>query len=132
MYYQWLFLLPGYTRLNSGLFHNHQQLDNDESNAFKHSELHFLDLNINNLFPKIDELRHIAKLTNAAVIEISELMIPCPHQKFELLGIQIISIKIQKTYFFELWLLNSKAIVVGTICHPHNWTYFRRLFMKTI
>ena len=34
--------------------------------------LHFLHLHINSLLPKIDELRHIARLTNAAVIGISE------------------------------------------------------------
>ena len=39
---------------------------------FKHRGLRFLHLNINSLLPKIDELRHIARLTNAAVIRISE------------------------------------------------------------
>ena len=34
--------------------------------------LHFLHLNINSLLPKIDKLRHIARLTNAAVIGIAE------------------------------------------------------------
>ena len=33
---------------------------------------HFLHLNINSLLPKIDKLRHIVKLTNAAVIGIFE------------------------------------------------------------
>ena len=33
---------------------------------------HFLHLNANSLLPKIDELRHIARLTNAAVIGICE------------------------------------------------------------
>ena len=34
--------------------------------------LHFIHLNVNSLLPKIDELRNIAKLSNAAVIGISE------------------------------------------------------------
>ena len=33
---------------------------------------YFLHLNINSVLPKIDEFRHIARLTNAAVIRISE------------------------------------------------------------
>ena len=38
--------------------------------------MHFIHLNINSILPKIDELideiRHISKLTNATVIELSE------------------------------------------------------------
>ena len=49
-------------------FHNHLQLGH-EWNVFKY----FLQLNINSLLVRIDELRRRAKLTNAAVIEISEL-----------------------------------------------------------
>ena len=39
---------------------------------FKHRGLHFLQLSLNSLLPKIDEVRHIARLTNVAVIGISE------------------------------------------------------------
>ena len=39
---------------------------------FLNRGLHFLHLNINSLLPSIDELRHIARLTNAAVIGIPE------------------------------------------------------------
>ena len=39
---------------------------------FKNKGLHFVHLNINSLFPKIDELREISKQTNAALIGISE------------------------------------------------------------
>ena len=49
-----------------------QQLDHDEWNIFKHRGVHFLYPNINSLLPKIYELRHIAKLTNAAVFGIPE------------------------------------------------------------
>ena len=34
--------------------------------------MHFIHLNINSILPKIDEIRHISKLTNATVIELSE------------------------------------------------------------
>ena len=34
--------------------------------------MHFIHLNKNSLLPKIDEIRYIVKLTNAAVIGLSE------------------------------------------------------------
>ena len=34
--------------------------------------MHFIHLNINSLLPKIDEIRYVAKLTNATVIGLSE------------------------------------------------------------
>ena len=34
--------------------------------------MHFIHLNINSILPKIDEIRYIAKLTNATVIGLSE------------------------------------------------------------
>ena len=71
-YYRLLLLLSGDISLNPGPFHNLQPLDHDQWNIFKHRRLHFLHLSINSLLPKIDELRHIARLTNAALIGISE------------------------------------------------------------
>ena len=71
-YYRLLLLLLGDIGLDSRTFHNLQPLYHDEWNIFKHRGLHFFHVNINSLLPKIDELRHIARLTNAAVIEISE------------------------------------------------------------
>ena len=71
-YYRLLLLLSGDISLNPRLFHNLRQLDHDEWNIFKHRGLHFLHFNINSLLAKIDELRHIARLTNAAAIGISE------------------------------------------------------------
>ena len=72
MYYLLLLLLSGDITLNPGSFHNLQPLDHDEWNIFKNRGLHLFHLNINSLLPKINELRHIARLTNAAVIGISE------------------------------------------------------------
>ena len=71
-YHRLLLLLSGDINLNSGPFCNLQASDLDEWNIFKHRRLRFLHLSINSLLPKIGELRHIAKLTNAAVIGISE------------------------------------------------------------
>ena len=71
-YYRLLLLLSGDTSLNPEPFHNLQPLDQNERNIFKQRALHFLHFNINSLLPKIDELRHVAILTNATVIRISE------------------------------------------------------------
>ena len=71
-YYRLPLLLSGDINLNPGPLHNLQSLDHDEWNIFKHRGLHFLHLNINSLLLRIDELRHIARLTNAAVIGIFE------------------------------------------------------------
>ena len=49
-----------------------ESFDHNQKRVFDKRGLHFLHLNINSLLLKIDELRHIARLTNAAVIGISE------------------------------------------------------------
>ena len=41
-------------------------------NIFKKRGMHFIHLNINSILPKIDEIRYVAKLTNATVIGLSE------------------------------------------------------------
>ena len=65
-YHRLLLLLSDDISLNPGPFHSLPPLDQNEWNIFKHRGLHFLHFNINSLLPKIDELRHIARLTNAA------------------------------------------------------------------
>ena len=71
-YYRLLLLISGDISPNPGLFHILQPLDHNKQYIFKHRGLHFLHFKINSLLMKTDELRHIAKLTNAAVIGISE------------------------------------------------------------
>ena len=51
---------------------NWHQIKNHKFEVFTRKGLHFIHLNINDLLPKIDELRYIAKNSNAAVIGISE------------------------------------------------------------
>ena len=58
--------------LNLGSNHQHKLQCLNEWNIFKSRGLHFIHLNINCLLPKIEELRIIAKSTNAAIIGISE------------------------------------------------------------
>ena len=47
-------------------------VSNDEWNKFQKRGMHFIYLNINSLLPKIDEMRYIAKLTNATITGLSE------------------------------------------------------------
>ena len=147
-YYRLLLLLSGDISLNSGPFHNLQPLNHDGWNIFKHRGLHFLHLNINILLSKIDELRHIARLTSAAVIGISEskldhsvLTSEIQIDEYDLLrcdrnrhggGVACyirndLSYNVQSYFpkdieniFFELLLPNTKPVVVGTIYRPPN------------
>ena len=50
--------------------YKHMTIPNER--FFLKQGLHILDLNINSLLPKIDEIRFIAKQSNASIIEISE------------------------------------------------------------
>ena len=135
-YYRLLLLLSGDISLNPGHFHNLQPLNHDKWNIFKHRGLHFLHLNINSLLPKIDELRHIARLTNAAVIGISEsklddsvLTSEIQIDEYELLrcdrnrhggGVACYIRNDIENIFVELLLPNTKPIVVGTIYRLPN------------
>ena len=47
-------------------------VSNDAWNIFQKRGMYFIHLNINSILPKIDEIRYIAKLTNATVIGLSE------------------------------------------------------------
>ena len=71
-YFNLLLLLSSDISLNPGPLHNNQLQPQSEWSVFNSRGLHFIHLNINSLLPKIDELRNIAKLSNAAVIGISE------------------------------------------------------------
>ena len=70
LFFKFIILLSGDVNLNPGP-QNHVQQQNLWDNFSKRG-LHLIHLNINSLLPKIEELRSIAKLTNAAVIGISE------------------------------------------------------------
>ena len=71
-YFNLLLLLSGDISLNPGPPHNNQLQPQHEWSVFKSRGIRFIHLNINSLLPKIDELRNIAKLSNAAVIGIGE------------------------------------------------------------
>ena len=71
-YFNLLLLLLDDISLNPGHPHNIQLQSQSEWSVFNSKGLHFNHLNVNSLLPKIDENRNIAKLSNAAVIGISE------------------------------------------------------------
>ena len=66
-----LLLISGDRSLNPGLLHNNQLQSQSEWSGFN-LRWHFIHLNVNSLLPKIYKLRNITKLSNAAVIGISE------------------------------------------------------------
>jgi len=68
--YKYIILLSGDINLNPGPTQGYYS--NNTWSPFKKRGLHFLHLNINSLLPKIDEIRFIAKKSNAAVIGITE------------------------------------------------------------
>ena len=71
-FYRLLIILSGDISLNPGPVCKHQLLNTTEWDIFKTKGLHLMHLNINSLPPKIDELRHMAGLSNATVVGISE------------------------------------------------------------
>ena len=58
--------------LYPGPLNGSQQYNNNQWTVFKKRGPHFGHININSPLPKIDELEYIAKLSEAAVIGISE------------------------------------------------------------
>ena len=67
-FYRLLIILSGDISLNPGSVCKHQILNTTGWDIFKTKGLHLMHLNINSLLPKIDELRHMGRLSNAAVI----------------------------------------------------------------
>ena len=71
-YFRLLLLLSGDISLNPGPINGSQQHNYDQWTVFKKRGLHFVHININSFLPKINELRYIAKLSEAAVTGISK------------------------------------------------------------
>ena len=64
-------ILSGDIELNPGPV-DKNQIKKEDFEVFNNKGLHFMHLNINSLLNKIDELRYIARSSNAAVIGITE------------------------------------------------------------
>ena len=71
-FFHLLILLSRDISLKPGPNHQHKLQCLNEWNIFKSRILHCIHLNINSLLTKIEELRTIAKSTNAAIIGIGE------------------------------------------------------------
>ena len=71
-FYRLILILLGDISLNPGPVCNQHPQNLKEGDIFKIKRLHLLHLNINSLLSKTDELRYIAKLSNVAVMGISE------------------------------------------------------------
>ena len=138
-----LLLLSGGISSNPGPVHQDTLQCSNEWNDFKNRGLHFIHLNINSLLPKIEELRYIAKSTNAAVIGICESkldgsvldpeistdnykILRCDRNRQgggvacfvrNCLNYNTLSVFSREVgnIFFEILLPNSKSITVGTI-----------------
>ena len=67
-----LLILSGDISLNPGPVYNNQSLHSNEWNVFRSKEIHLIHLNVNSIYPKIDEIHYIAEHTKAAVIGITE------------------------------------------------------------
>ena len=66
--YKFIILLSGDINLHPGPI----QTTTDIWKPLKNKGFHLVHLNVNSLLPKIDELRYIAKIINAAIIGITE------------------------------------------------------------
>ena len=151
-YFNLLLLLSGDISLNPGPPHNNQLQPQNEWSVFNSRGLHFIHLNINSLLPKIDELRNIAKLSNAAVIGITESKLDdsvlsseihidnyntlrCDRSRHG--GEVVCHIRNDLSFdvkpffppeienvFFEILLLNPKPIVVGIIYRSSSQSQF--------
>ena len=145
-YFNLLLLLSGDISLNPGPPHNNQLQPQNEWSVFNSRGLHFIHLNINSLLPKIDELRNIAKLSNAAVTGIGESKLHdsvlsseihidnyntfrCDRNRHG--GGVVCYIRNDLSYdvksffppeieniFFEILLSNTKPVIVGIIYRP--------------
>ena len=71
-FYQFLLLLSGDVSRNPGPVQISPPVNVNIWEPFNKKGLHFLHININSLFPKIDKLKCIANKTKAAIIGITE------------------------------------------------------------
>ena len=138
--------------LNRGPVHQGALQSSNEWNVFKNRGFHFLHLNINSLLSKIEELRFIAKSTNAAVTGISKSKLDASvlEQEISIDNHKILRnrhgggvacyIRNDLSYntlsvfpceieniFFEVSLPNSKSVIVGTIYCPPSQNNFLEL-----
>ena len=157
-FYCLLIMISGNISLNPGPVCKHQILNTTEWDIFKTKCLHLMHLNINSLIPKIYELRHMARLSNAAVIGICESKLNKSITNSEILidnydllscdrnrnaGGVVCYIRNDLSYtqknlfpndienvFFEIHLPKTKPITAGIVYRPPNQTNFIKTLNK--
>ena len=117
-YFHLLILLSGNKSLKPASNHQHKQQCLNEWNIFNSRGLHFIHLNINILLPKIEELRIIAKLTNAAIIGISQSNV----------DVSVLEPEIQIDDYKRLPCDRNKH-GVGVACYVRNNSSYNILFV---
>ena len=68
-----LLILSGDINLNPGPVYNNQPLEPNKWNVFRSKGIHLIHLNVNSLFPKINEISYKAECTKTTVIGITEV-----------------------------------------------------------
>ena len=151
-FFKLLLLLSGDISLNPGPSHINQTSGNNEWDIFKARRLHFIHIDINSLLPKIEQLRRIACLSNAAVNEISESKLDNTtfDLEIEIDGYNILRFGRNRhgggvacyvrndlsftkrnyfphnieTIFIEIFLPKTKPVTVGIVYRPLSQTNF--------
>ena len=151
-FYRLILILSGDISLNPGSVYNYHQPNLKEWDIFKIKGLHLLHLNVNSFLPKIDELRYIAKRSNATVMGITESKLEkcILDSEIEIDNYQILCcdrnkkgggvacyVRNHRSYiekdsfpeeieniFFEILLPKTKPITVGIIYGPPNQSKF--------
>ena len=108
-YFNLLLLLSDEISFDPGPPHNNQLQPQSEWTVFNLRGLHFIHLNVNSLSSKIDKLRNIAKLSNAAVTGISQ----------SIWDVSVLSSEIQIDIYNKLCCDQSRH-GRGVVCYIRN------------
>ena len=155
-FFRRLLILSGDIELNPGP----TQLDEKTFKCFKERGLHFIHLNINSVLPEIDELRLIAKNTDASLIGISETKLDetIENDEIKIDGYTIerfdrnrrgggvacyvrndIIFNVREHFsdeveniFIDIFLPKTKPILVGIVYRPPDQSTFLELLSEAI
>ena len=138
---------------------NDENLDTEKWTNFKKKGLHFIHININSLLPKIDEIRHMTKITNAAIIGIGETKLDesILSSEIDIEGYDLLTLdhsrrgggvacyvkkslaynyrdnfcKNTKSIFIDIFLPKTKPILIGILYRPQDKNNFVKNLEET-
>ena len=138
---------------------NDENLDTEKWTNFKKKGLHFIHININSLLPKIDEIRHMTKITNAAIVGIGETKldksilsseidiegfdllrldpsrrgggVACYVKKFLAYNYRDNFCKNTESIFIDIFLPKTKLILIGILYRPPDKNDFVKNLEET-